>query len=92
MTRRLMAGLMTGALAVALAPAAASAEQVGGCPDTGGWSLQSVLLVVPDVDRGDFADDNGDGWSCARLSHAQDPDWLGGLFEIWTWMDNSEPL
>ena len=89
MTRRLMAGVMTGALAVALVPAAASAEPVGGCPDTGGWSLEPTLLFMPEVDGGTFADDNGDGWGCARVSRTQDWGSLGGLFEIWAWIDNT---
>lgn len=90
MLRRLMAGLMTGALAVALISAAASAEPVAGCPDTGGWSLEPTLLFMPEVDSGSFTDENGDGWGCARLSRTQSWGSLGGFFEVWAWIDNTE--
>lgn len=92
MKRRLMAGLMGGALMAALLPVAVAAAPEGGCPPGGEWNLERYFVAMPGVDYGDLSDPNGDGYGCYKISRQQHLDSLTGFFEIWTWQDNSEPL
>jgi hypothetical protein len=39
---------------------------VGGCPQGGGWFLISTSQIFPDIDKGNFHDQNGDGFACAK--------------------------
>ena len=45
-------------------PAAYAASD--GVPNGGGWFLAPAYEVIPEIDRGDFTDYNGDGLLCAR--------------------------
>ena len=46
-------------------------------------------LVIPELDNGNYGDQNGDGWGCARTNKGQsDKHGIGS----WTWKDNKNPL
>jgi hypothetical protein len=79
-------GAATLAAAVALAAPVAAAPGRG-CPSGGGiWHLGPVTDALPDVDNGDFSDNNGDGLACHKVNKGQ-----SGKhdFESWTWKDNT---
>ncbi|MGH3028158.1 MAG: hypothetical protein ACRDMW_06360 [Gaiellaceae bacterium] len=62
---------------------------VGGCPPGDGWNLELVSEAIPDLDNGNFADQNGDGWGCFKVNKGQSA--KHGT-ESWTWKDNTNPL
>ena len=64
-----------------------------GVPNGGGWFLAPASEVIPEIDRGDFTDYNGDGWLCAK----RPPGFCGnrGNYDsnapscaAWIWKDN----
>jgi hypothetical protein len=87
-----MAGILGGALAAAMLPAAAAAEVEGGCPPGDTWHLELFVTAVPGLDKGTLVDGNGDGFGCYKVTRSPNWEWAGGFFDIWTWMDNTEPL
>jgi hypothetical protein len=48
-----------------------------------------VGFVLPDLDNGNFADQNGDGWGCYRVNQGQSAKHGESSF---TWKDNTNPL
>ena len=92
MKRRLMTGLMSGALMAAMVPMAATATAEGGCPPGDTWHLEHFITAVPGLDKGSLVDGNGDGFGCYKVSKHPNWEWAAGFFDVWTWMDNTEPL
>jgi hypothetical protein len=62
---------------------------VGGCPTGDGWNLELVSEAIPELDNGNFADQNGDGWGCFKVNRGQS---AKHGEESWTWKDNTNPL
>ena len=62
---------------------------VGGCPTGDSWNLELVSQAIPELDNGNFADQNGDGWGCYKVNRGQSG--KHGT-ESWTWKDNTNPL
>jgi hypothetical protein len=95
MRRRISAvllGTVTLAVAAAFAAPVASAQEqepVGGCPTGDGWQLAPLGFVIDDLDNGNFADQNGDGWACLRGNRGQTV--KHGIASV-TWKDNTNPL
>jgi hypothetical protein len=93
MRRRISAILLgTAALAVAAAfaaPVASAADPVGGCPTGDSWRLEPIAAVIPELDNGDYTDENGDGWGCAFTNRGQS---MKHESSSWTWKDNTNPL
>jgi hypothetical protein len=91
MRKRISAALMgvaTLALAAAFAAPVAAAP-VGGCPTGDDWRLEPISNVIPEVDNGNYGDQNGDGFGCARTNSGQSSK---HEFESWTWKDNTNKL
>ena len=82
-------GTATLAAAAVLAAPAGAADPVGGCPTGDSWRLELISDVIPEVDNGNFGDQNGDGWGCARTNEGQS---AKHEFESWTWKDNTNKL
>jgi hypothetical protein len=59
-------------------------DPVGGCPRGDNWHLLSTDLVIPQIDDGNYSDQNGDGYACARFPRGNIKH-DGG----WTWKDNT---
>ena len=81
--------LAVGAAALAAAVALASpvaAAPGAGCPSGGDWTLGPVTDALPDVDNGNFKDNNGDGLACHKVNKGQSGK---HNFESWTWKDNT---
>ena len=93
MRRRISAvllGATTFAVAAAFAaPVASAQEPVGGCPTGDGWGLIETSEAIPELDNGNFADQNGDGWGCFKVNRGQSAKHDS---ESWTWKDNTNPL
>jgi hypothetical protein len=68
-----------------VAPASAAGT---GCPTGDGWTLLSTLAVIPDLDNGNYADQNGDGLACFKVNKGQTDKFGIGAF---TWKDNTNP-
>jgi len=68
--------------------ATVSADPVGGCPKSGGWFLviesATIICKAPPCDVGNFHDQNGDGYICAKESP--------GRVGAWVVRDNNNPL
>ena len=62
---------------------------VGGCPTGDSWNLELVSQAIPELDNGNFADQNGDGWGCYKVNRGQSG--KRGT-ESSTWKDNTNPL
>ena len=67
---------------------AMAANDNAGCPTGGGWSLGQVEYVLEATDNGNYADQNGDGWVCAKLNKGQSPKYGAMSF---TYKDNTNP-
>ena len=88
-----MRGKLTAAAAgaAALAAAVALASPVAAapgalCPSGGDWTLGSITLALPDLDNGNFKDNNGDGLACHKVNKGQSGKHDS---ESWTWKDNT---
>ena len=92
MKRRIMTGLLGAALMAAMVPGVATAAPEGGCPAGDTWHLELFVTAVPGLDKGSLVDGNGDGFGCYKVSRHINWEWAAGFFDVWTWMDNTEPL
>jgi hypothetical protein len=84
---------MAACVAVVFAAPAGAAElgdPVGGCPTGGSWFLTPVAFALPDLDNGNFGDQNGDGWGCAFIVNPGQTAKHG--VGSWTWKDNTNKL
>jgi hypothetical protein len=80
-------GVATLAVVAAFAAPVGGAAPGGGCPTGDGWTLDPVALALPEVDNGNFGDQNGDGLGCHRSNAGQTKKHDG--FDSWTWKDNT---
>ena len=71
---------VTGAVLLG-AGTASAAPPTGGCPSGDAWFVVPIEATIPDFDRGNFHDQNGDGLLCAR-SHEDGS---------WSLKDNTNP-
>lgn len=71
------------------APTPAPGGPVGGCPQGDQWTLAPVAAVIDEIDNGNFADQNGDGFGCFRENKGQTKKHGASS---WTWKDNTNPL
>ena len=77
------------AAAVALAAPVAAAPGGGGgggCPSGGDWTLGPITDAIPELDNGNFNDNNGDGMACHKVNQGQSGKHDS---ESWTWKDNT---
>jgi hypothetical protein len=75
------AASFSGAILLLGAGTAAAAPPTGGCPSGGDWSLVPIEFTIPGFDKGNFHDQNGDGYVCQK-SHKDGS---------WTLKDNTNP-
>ena len=69
MLKTLGATAVASGLLIAGAVAPASAAPGGGCPTGDNWNLViAEFFVIPEIDNGNFADQNGDGLVCFRVA------------------------
>ena len=61
-----------------------------GCPQGGGWTLAPVSWALPEIDNGNYGDQNGDGLGCYKVNNGQTRKLEEGG-EAWTWKDNTNP-
>jgi hypothetical protein len=74
-------------LAIAAAFAAPIAAAPGtGCPEGDAWRLELISDAIPELDNGNFGDQNGDGLGFARSKAGQSA--KHGI-DSWTWKENT---
>ncbi len=82
-----LVGAITGAgMLLGLTMTASPAGAAGGCPE--GWRTLVAGAIVPEVDNGNFIDQNGDGTVCVRNNKGQSNKYLEEAYNV---IDNVLP-
>ena len=89
MPKRMVGGVLSGLLLVAMVPGVASAASpASSCPKGGGWVVEELFRVT-ELDVGNASDQNGDGLVCVRVNPGKTRTDRNG-YELWTVKDNNK--